>query len=74
MYQLSVIKNPTGTYSYVGSVPHCLGKEVKATRADVMGGRARKNSKGEMVTIKFPIFESKEAAVKFAAEKGEIAV
>ena len=70
IYQVSIIKFPTGRYGYVGSVPAKLGKEVKATKSDVMGGRAYKNAQGEIVTVKFPSFETENDARTFAASVG----
>lgn len=70
-YPLSVIKNPAGTYSYVGSIPHALGEPVPATKSDVAGGRAYwgPNKKGLFVT-KFPVFKTRADAVAHASEYG----
>ena len=65
-----VIQNPTGSFSFVGSVPVVLGREVPATDSDVFGCRAYRNEKGELVAIKLPVFETREKAVEFAASKG----
>lgn len=62
MYQLTIIQFPSGKYGYVGSIPLQLGSEIRATRSDIMGGRAFRNGKGEIVTIKFPSFETREDA------------
>jgi len=67
---LHVIQFPTGVYGYVGSIPIDLATEKPATRSDVMGGRAHENAQGEIVAWKFPVFETREAAVSFAEEKG----
>ena len=34
-----IIKNPAGTFSYVGQVPVTLMRTRKPTREDIMGGR-----------------------------------
>lgn len=70
MYKLSVIKNPAGTYSYVGSIPTVLGTEVSATKSDIMGQRWHKNEAGETVTWKFPVFQSESEAIAYATSKG----
>jgi len=59
-----------GVFGFVGSIPTDLGIQVKATTAAVMGGRAIKNEAGELVEWKFPVFDSLQAAVEFAASKG----
>ena len=69
MYELSIIQFPTGRYGFVGSVPYSLGSEVKATRNDVMAGKAFNTIEGLMV-IKFPSFETREEAIEYALEKG----
>ena len=64
---LHVMKNPAGTYSFVGTIPAKLGKLVPATKEDVMGGRAHKHPEtGELLTIKFPVFGSRSEAVDYA--------
>lgn len=66
-----VIKNPTGTYSYVGRIPVVLGNLVPATADDVMGGRAhRAPGDGNLYTYKFPNFPTRDEAVEFAAQRG----
>ena len=70
---LHVIKNPPSAakkYSYVGAIPKVLGYEVKANMSDVMGGRAFKNSDGDVVTIKFPSFDSVNDAHEYANARG----
>lgn len=64
---LHIIKNPAGTYSFVGSIPANLCEWVPATSADVMAGRAQKNpNTGTWVAPKKPIFTEVTAAVDFA--------
>ena len=70
MYALSVIKFPSGRFGYVGSIPTELGAEVPATKADVMGQRSHYNAKRELVTWKFPTFETEAHALDFARSKG----
>lgn len=75
-YGLHVIKNPAGSYSYVGTLPAALGTEVPAKPADVYGGRAYRKSCDhdptgwKLVTLKFPVFATREEAVSFAESKG----
>jgi hypothetical protein len=67
---LHIIKFPSGKYGYVGSVPVALGYEAPASRAAVMGGRSSYNAAGELIEIKFPVFESEIEARDFAKSKG----
>jgi hypothetical protein len=68
---LHVIKNPAGTYSYVGQIPADLCYIVPATKSDVMGGRAWIDKvNGDLVTYKTPIFKSRENAVRYATDHG----
>ena len=67
---LHVIKNPTGTYSYVGDIPYCLGKLVRASKSDIMGGRVVQKIDDVPFTIKFPVFETRQAAVDYARGNG----
>ncbi len=68
---LHVIKNPAGTYSYVGSLPPSLANVALATKSDVMGGRAYRGKDGELLVLKFPCFKTREDAVLFAESLGE---
>lgn len=65
-----VIDFPSKRWGYVGSIPTVLGTEVPASKADVMGCRSHRNAAGDLVTWKFPTFDSKAEAVAFAAERG----
>jgi len=66
-----VILNPAGTYSFVGTLPAVLGESVKATVADILAGRAEMNPHtGEAMTLKFPVFPSREAAIIYAENRG----
>lgn len=67
---LHILKNPTGTYTFVGSVPASLCEEVDATQSDVMGGRAYRADDGSLKTPKVPSFPSYEEARQFAREHG----
>ncbi len=67
---LHVIKNPAGTFSFVGSVPAALATLVPASTADVMAGRAFSVPNGAVVAPKFPVFPTAAAAVAFAASHG----
>lgn len=68
-----VIKNPAGTYSYVGRIPVVLGNRIPATKSDIMGGRAyryNEDDPGNCYTWKFPVFPTRGEAVEFAAQRG----
>jgi hypothetical protein len=67
---LHVIRNPAGTYSYVGTVPAALGVEAPATRADVMGGRSYFNANRETVAVRWPVFPSRAEALAHASAHG----
>ncbi len=61
---LHTIKCPTGKFAYVGSIPVALAEIVEASTSDVMGGRAwTDEATGKIVTTKFPVFDTNEAAV-----------
>lgn len=66
---LHVIKNPAGTFSYVGSIPRELGEKVKPSTSDIMAGRFYTEG-DKQFTTKFPSFTSRQAAVKHAASGG----
>jgi hypothetical protein len=66
-----IIKYPTGRYGYVGTLPAILGDAVRATSADIMGGRAETSPiDGQAYTLKFPSFETAAAARAYAADRG----
>ena len=67
---LHIVKNPAGTYSYVGNVPAVLCSIVPASKADVMGGRAFRDEHGAIVTNKAPVFSSWIAAWDTAVSFG----
>jgi hypothetical protein len=67
---LHVIQFPSGKFGFVGSIPGELGTEVPASRAAVMGQRSFYNAAGELVEMKFPVFESEVEAWEFAESKG----
>ena len=69
-YGLHVIKNPAGTYSFVGSVPSSLGNIVPANSSDIMALRAWENDNGELFVVKFPVFKNKKDAVNYASKYG----
>ena len=64
-----VLKNPAGTYSFVGRIPASLGNKVPANREDIMGGRAFDDS-GRAMTYKFPVFKTEHDARKHAKNCG----
>lgn len=53
---LHVIKNPAGTFSFVGTVPAALATWVPASTAAVMGGRAVTAPNGAVVEPEWPVF------------------
>lgn len=67
---LHVLKNPAGTYSYVGTIPTALAEIVPADTAAVMGGRAFRNEEGKAMMYKFPVFATRAEAMDFAEAKG----
>lgn len=67
---LHVIKNPAGTYSFVGSIPRALGNQVKPTSDDIIAGRYYETDNGEILTTKFPVFGTYEEAVLHAKSRG----
>ena len=67
---LCVIKNPAGTYSYVGSIPRDLGKPAPANSSDVAGQRAYRDNDGNLMVTKFPTFETEADAIGYAESKG----
>jgi hypothetical protein len=69
-FGLHVISNPTGTFSFVGSLPLALATLVPATNADVMGQRAFRAPDGQLVAPKWPTFPTEADAVAFAARHG----
>lgn len=70
-FGLHVIKNPAGTYSYVGTVPVVLAEVVPADRAAVLGQRAFIDKATDKIMMyKSPVFATAAEAVAFAASKG----
>lgn len=69
---LHVIRNPRGTYSYVGTIPTDLAEIVPADTPAVMGGRAFRAESGDLCMYRFPVFATLEAAVDFALERGHV--
>jgi len=67
---LHVIQFPSGRFGFVGAVPGDLGYEVPANKSAVVGGRAFKNAKGDLVEMKFPSFDTRAQAVAHANRKG----
>jgi hypothetical protein len=64
---LHIINTPSGRYTFVGSIPAHLVETVRATKADVMGGRAWRNEDGEVVTARVPTFSSYQEAMNYVA-------
>ena len=69
---IHVIKNPAGTYSFVGTLPATLGNIVKADRAAIMGNRTldERAPNGDIQMIKFPVFVTRADAIIYADERG----
>ena len=67
---LHILKNPAGTYSYVGNVPAALCDVVPADRDDVMGGRAFTDNDGVLMTHRNRTFRSWIAAWDTAVSFG----
>jgi len=67
---LHLQKYPTGRYGYVGSPPYALGIEAKPTTDDIRAGRFTTNTEGKTVTIKFPTFDTVQAAIDHAKRRG----
>lgn len=68
---LHILKNPAGTYSYVGSIPVELAEIVPADRAAVLGQRAFiDKATDKVVMYKFPVFKTRDEAFAFAEAKG----
>ena len=65
---LHIIDTPSGRYTFVGSVPTELCELRTATRADVLGGRAFKNSEGDAVAWTVPSFATMAEAMDHASE------
>lgn len=73
MYQLSLIQNPSGTYSFVGSVPCQLGFVTKAgnmvTNEEV---ESQLRLPANYRTIKTRVFQSENEAWSEAARLGYV--
>ena len=69
---LHILKNPRGSYGFVGDMPTELGETVPANNSDVMGGRACRDESGEVVTMRFPVFDSWEEAKQHAEDHGHV--
>jgi hypothetical protein len=70
MYELSIIQNPTGTFSFVGSVPLDLCVKRPATRAALVGGRAFADNHGKYWEWTCPTFTDLETALNYATKLG----
>lgn len=60
-----IVKCPTGVYTLVGAIPYDLCLWRKATREDIMGGRATRASNGTIIAPVTPIFGTREAAQQY---------
>jgi len=68
---LHIMKNPAGTYSFVGSIPLVLAEIVQPTKADIMAGRYFTDQDGNVQGYKFPVFATEAEGREFAASKGQ---
>lgn len=71
---LHVIQFPSGRFGFVGSLPLDMATMVPANTSAVMGGRAIRNERGELVEPKWPTFDTSSAAVDFAAKHNHKAI
>jgi hypothetical protein len=68
---LHIIEFPSGRFGYVGSIPTDLGEKVPADRAAILGCRSfRDPETGESMMWTFPSFDTHEAAVAHAKDRG----
>lgn len=69
---IHIIKNPAGTYSFVGTLPAALGNVVKADRAAIYGNRTlnERGPNNEILMIKFPVFHARAGAILHADKRG----
>jgi hypothetical protein len=67
---LHIIKNPAGTYSYVGRVPVTLMRLADANRSDILGCRAFKADDGSMKVYKGRTFQTYDEALQYAKSHG----
>lgn len=67
---LHVIQFPSKRFGFVGSIPTALGEIVPATTSDVMAGRAHRSPTGEILTIRFPTFDTESEALAHATAHG----
>ena len=71
-FGLHVIQAPSGVWIYVGSVPADLCETRKATKADLVAGRAdmAQNEDGDWFVMDSPRFLTRTDALIHAAERG----
>ena len=62
---LHIIEFPSKRFGFVGNIPLVLGEMVEPTKADVMAGRIIYDKNGDGWTVKFPSFETRDAAVVY---------
>lgn len=69
MIGVHLIDTPSGNWTFVGSVPYSLCEIRRATRSDVMGGRAFE--KGGLLWAPYVrSFKTREEALAFAEKQG----
>ena len=68
---LHISEFPSGRFGYVGSIPTNLGEKVPADRAAILGQRAFSDPEtNEPIMWKAPTFETVEAAITHAKDRG----
>lgn len=60
---LHVIQFPSKRFGFVGHIPGELGVAVKPTKEDIMAQRTHYDREGNVWTMKFPSFETRDEAV-----------
>lgn len=65
---LHVIKFPSGKFGFVGRIPVTCCRELPADRNAIMGQRAVKNARGELVEYRTMVFDTEQAARYHAAK------
>lgn len=69
-FPLVIVKNPVGTYGFVGSIPLELCEKISATKGGMLGGNVWKEKDGKYYEWKIPSFTTKQQAIDFCKSKG----
>ena len=70
MYQLTIAQNPTGLYSFMGSVPRDLFAKRPASRDSLKNGLAFADLSGQYWEWYCPCFDTPETALNYATKLG----